>query len=224
MHALLNLFGKSPFAPLQKHMGKVKECVDKLPDVIEAAFKQDWQKVEEISDAISRSEYEADKIKNDIRNHLTSSVFLPIDRGQLLEILTTQDTLADRAEDIGVMLTYKEITLPDSLKDDFRELLAKNIAVFQEAYLIIREMDELLETSFGGIEAKKVAEMGNKVSEHEHEVDNLQKKVIKALYKEEDKMSFGTFLLWQKILSAISALSNLSEKLALLVRRTLESR
>lgn len=222
MNTLLNLFGKSPFAPLQSHMENVKECVHLLPAIFEAAFSKDFKKVEEISQKISHAEYEADKTKNNIRNQLTKSIFLPIDRGQLLEILTTQDTIADRAEDIGVMLTYKEISLPEHLKEDFNLLLNKNIGVFDEAHLMIRELDELLETSFSGLEAEKVGKMGEKVAEHEHEVDKIQRRVIKALYREEENMSFGTFLLWQKILTAISSLSNESEKLAHLIRRSLE--
>jgi predicted phosphate transport protein (TIGR00153 family) len=140
----------------------------------------------------------------------------------LLEILTTQDTIADRAEDIGVMFTYKELDLPETLISEVKQFLKKNIDVFDEAHLMIKEMDELVETSFGGVEAQKVMKMGEKVAEHEHEVDLFQARVLKALYKEEATMSFGTFLLWQKILAAVSALSNESEKLAHLIRRSLE--
>lgn len=222
MHTLLNLFGKSPFAPLQSHMGKVHDCVHKLPSLFDAVFEKDWKKVELIAKAISEAEFQADQTKNHIRNHLPKTLFLPIDRGQLLEILTTQDTIADRAEDIGVMFTYKELELSETLTREVKHFLKKNIDVFDEAHLMIKEMDELVETSFGGVEAQKVMKMGEKVAEHEHEVDLLQARVLKALYKEESTMSFGTFLLWQKILAAVSALSNESEKLAHLIRRSLE--
>ncbi len=87
MLTILSLFGRSPFAPLQSHMESVARCVHLLPILCEAIEKQDQVQIERIYDEISAIEHQADVIKNDIRNHLPKSLFLPIDRGNLLEIL-----------------------------------------------------------------------------------------------------------------------------------------
>ena len=71
-------------------------------------------------------EQKADQKKNDIRNHLPRSLFLPIDRSKLLDILTLQDCLADRAEDIAVMTTLKRIEMIEPIKANFNDFLAKN--------------------------------------------------------------------------------------------------
>ena len=46
---------------------------------------------QKIVDEICRLESEADEIKNDIRGHLPKSIFMPVDRRDLLEILILQD-------------------------------------------------------------------------------------------------------------------------------------
>jgi len=222
LSTILNLFGRSPFAPLQSHMDKVSQCIHQLPELFQALQAKDYETVERVAEKISELEHEADVTKNDIRNHLPKSLFLPIDRSSLLEVLTIQDSMADRAEDVAVLLTLKHIEILDIFKDDFYNFLNKNIEAFDSSCLIIKEMHELLESSFGGVEAIKVRSMVDMVAYQEHEVDILQRKLLKSLYQTEDNIPYSTFDLWQKIFSALSSISNLAEKLAYRVRMMLE--
>lgn len=219
---ILNLFGRSPFAPLQSHMEKVSGCVHLLVDLFAALDRLDYPAVEKISAKIAEIEHQADLTKNDIRNHLPKSLFLPIDRGHLLEILSLQDQIADKAEDIAVLVTLKPLELLPAFKVEFKDFVAKNVATFDEARLIIKEMHELLESSFGGIEAEKVRSMVEDVSFKEHEVDMVQLQLLKKLFQAENEMTYTTFHLWQKIFEATAAISNLSEMLASRIRMTLE--
>jgi predicted phosphate transport protein (TIGR00153 family) len=203
-------------------MEEVTECVNLLNDLFDALLKKDFDKLEQIAEKISKQEHKADLTKNDIRNHLPKSLFMPIDRGSLLEILSLQDTIADKAEDVAVITTLKRIEMPKSLVPDFKEFLAKNIETFHGARKIIKEMHELLESSFVGVEAEKVRQMVHHVSTLEHETDLVQRKVLKSLLMAENEMSYTTFYLLQKILEALGSISNLSENLALRVRMTLE--
>lgn len=222
MLTILNLFGRSPFAPLRSHMEKVTQCVYKITELFEALQNEDFAKLEKIAAQISELEHEADLTKNDIRNHLPKSLYLAIDRSNLLEILALQDSIADKAEDIAVLITLKPVKMIDSLKPDFKAFLEKNIESFNGTRDIIKELHELLESSFGGIEAEKVRSMVDNVAFKEHEADILQRKLLKNLFKAENEMSYGTFHLWQKIFEAIAAISNLSEKLAYRVRMNLD--
>lgn len=222
MLTILNLFGKSPFAPLQKHMEKVAECVFKLPDFFKALEEGDKKSVNQIAEQISELEHQADLIKNEIRNHLPKTVFLPMDRGNLLEILTLQDRIADQVEDIAVVLTLKPLHLMDSFKQEFYLFLKKNLDSFKGTYRIIQELHELLESSFGGAEAERVRSMIDKVAFQEHEVDVLQRKLIRKLIDSEKELTFVTYDLWQRAFIAIASLSNISEKLAFCIRTTLD--
>lgn len=222
MRALLSLFGRSPFSQLQSHMEKVADCVGCLPQIFQALEHKQFDKVEELSKKISHLEHQADLTKNDIRNNLPKSLFLPIERSSLLEILSIQDSLADAAEDAAILATLKQLQMPDSIKEDFDKFLKKNIEAFGVSKAIIKEMHDLLESSFGGVEAQKVQSMIEEVAFKEHEADLIQRKLLKHLYLAENEMSYSTFYLWQQIFVSIASLSNQAEKLANRVRMTLD--
>lgn len=222
MYTIISLFGRSPFAPLQSHIDKVGSCVHMLQDLFRALELKNYDEVEKISNKISELEHTADLTKNDIRNHLPRSLFLPIDRRQLLDILSLQDNIADSVEDIAVLVNLKPIEILEGFKDDFYTFLTSNIDTYNEAEKIIKEMHELLETSFGGSEAEKVKIMVDRVAFKEHEVDLIQRRLLKKLFASESQMTYSSFHLWQKIFEALANISNLSEKLANQIRMTLE--
>jgi len=222
MLTILSLFGRSPFAPLQSHMEFVAKCVHCLPDLFDALERKDYDRVEKLSEEISNLEHDADLIKNDIRNHLPKSLFLPIDRGNLLEILSIQDSIADKAEDVAVLVTLKPLELLPIFKEEFKLFLHKNIETFDEARLIVKELHELVESSFGGMEAAKVRSMVDLVAFREHEVDVIQRRLLKSSFNAEDQCNYISFHLWQKLFENIAAISNLSENLAYRIRMTLD--
>lgn len=219
---ILNLFGRSPFASLMAHMDKVSACVHLLPQLFDALESQEAPRLEELARKIEDIEHQADLARNDICNHLPKSLVMPIDRDQLLDILTIQDKIADKAEDIAVLVTLKSLELPLTFREDFKKFLNMNIETFNGARRIIQEIHELLESSFGGLEAEKVSSMVNQVSTKEHEVDTFQKRLLKKIFNAENEMTFTTFHLWQKIFENVAAISNLSEHLAFRVRMNLE--
>jgi uncharacterized protein len=216
------LFGRSPFVPLQAHMEKVAACVEMVPTVLDAFQRGDAGQVEAIAAEISKLEHQADLVKNDIRNNLPKGLFMPVDRANILEILSIQDTLADRAENIGVLLTLKQARQPDELKEKLKSFLDKNMEAFNQARRVIGELDELLETGFGGAEAERVKRLVEKVALTEHEADLIQRDLLKALYVHEEELSHGDFNLWMRLVRELASLSNQSERLANRVRMTLE--
>ncbi len=222
MVSFLNIFGRSPFAPIMNHMEEVSNCVYLLETLFKALKEKDYNALQEAAKKISEQEHKADLTKNSIRSHLPKSLFLPIARSSLLEILTIQDSIADKAEDVAVLITLKKIEILDSFKEEFNDFLAKNIETFNGARRIIKELHELVESSFGGIEAEKVRQMIDDVAFKEHQTDLSQRKLLKCLINAENEMSYATYYLWQSIFQAISAISNLSENLANKVRMTLE--
>lgn len=219
---LSKLFGKSPFAPLQNHLDKVASCVKELPALFKEVAKKDMKEIERIAKKISELEHEADLTKNDIRNHLPKSLFLPLSRTDFLEILSIQDSFADLAEDIAVLATLKPLENYNDLKEDFENFCISNLETFDLTKKVIKEFDILLESSFGGIEAEKVKGMIEELAYKEHEMDILQYKILKKLFNLTDKMDYATFHLWRNILKEIGEISNLGEKLGNRIRMILE--
>ncbi len=223
MNIIENLFTRSPFTPLQTHMEKVAQCVAKLEDLYVAFSKNEQDRIKTIVKEISEMEHSADITKNDIRNNLPRGLFLAINRANLLEILSLQDTIADKAEDIGVLMTLKKLEPIDNLMDDLKSFLKKNIDAVQQVNSIIRELDELLQSTFGGTEAKRVRQIINDVAYIEHEADLMQHEILKKLYNLDDRLNYSSFSLWMNIIRTISALGDTSEKLANRISMLLES-
>ncbi|MFQ5753846.1 MAG: TIGR00153 family protein [bacterium] len=222
MRTIAKLFGRSPFAPLQAHMGKVADCVNIMGLFFEALQKGDQNVIEKLAEEVSELEHAADLSKNDIRNNLPKGLFLPVDKSSLLEILKIQDRIADCSEDIGYLLELRELKMPKNINDDFKAFLDKNLESFSVAQKIIRQMDELLESSFGGMEAEKVKKMVDEVAYKEHEADLLQKKLLKNLFSREKEIFYSDFILWLRIIEKISTISDLAENLGDRVRTMLD--
>lgn len=222
MRIFTNLFTRSPFSPLQSHMEKVGKCVHKMEELYEAYLQSDYERIEHLAEEISELEHMADLTKNEIRNNLPKGIFLAINRQDLLEILSLQDTIADKAEDIAVLMTLKKLEPLKGMEKELKAFLDKNIEIVDEAHRIIREMDELLETTFGGKEAEKVVQMVEAVAYMEHEADVLQQRLLKKLFSMDDSIPYSSFFLWITILQAVASLGNTSEKLANRVRMLLD--
>ena len=109
MSTIGKLFGRSPFGQIQQHMEQVSKCIKKMAEAIQAARAGKFEELDQLSAEVSKLEHQADQIKNDIRERLLKRVFMPIDRGEVLEILSLQDSLADTAEDVCKVLTFKPL-------------------------------------------------------------------------------------------------------------------
>ncbi len=221
VNAMARLFGRSPFVPLQLHLDKVADCVEAAFSLLERIREGEDPNVEETAREISKLEHKADLVKNDIRNNLPRGLFLAIDRSQLLEILSLQDSIADKAEDIGILMSLRSAKMLDSLVEPFGEYIKGNKDAFHKARDVMRELDALIESGFGGVEATRVVQMVDAVAESEHNCDIMQRKLMKQVLDHEDELSVGNFFVWQRLLHEIAGISNYSEKLANRVRMLL---
>lgn len=223
MRTIAKLFGRSPFVPLQMHMEKVAECIERIPEIMNAYRRQDKGKVASLATKLSGLEHEADLIKHDIRNSLPRGLFMPVDRTNLLRILSVQDSIANRAENFGVLLTFKQAKTFEGFEEAFDELLATCLETFELARDVVNQLDELLETGFGGIEAQAVQELVGKVAQKEYESDLSQRELVRLLLANEEAISYGDFFLWTRIIQQIGGIADRSENLAAAIRVTLDS-
>ena len=217
---IAKLFGKSPFSPLQSHMKKVSLCIKKLTQVFEVLQDGNEKEVDLLVKELSKLEHEADLTKNDIRNHLPKSLFLPIDRSQFLEILSMQDAISDQAEDIGNLLILHP--LDPSLYKMLFNLYKKNITAFWDTRGIIKELNELVEASFGGIEAEKIKVSVEKTSYVEYEADKMKHRLMKEFFSLSSPPSTPVFYLYIRLIEEVNQISHISEKLANRIQMILE--
>ncbi|MDI9818694.1 MULTISPECIES: TIGR00153 family protein [unclassified Legionella] len=165
------MFGPSPIRPIEQHMRKVHHCAKQLHPFFEAILKQDWQVADNIKEKISAIEKEADMIKRDLRLHLPTGLFLPVSRTDLLELLSAQDRIANKAQDIAGLIIGRKMIIPEALTSEFMSFLERCLDASKQACKAINELDELLESGFRGNEVKIVEEMIMTLDEIEHDSD-----------------------------------------------------
>ena len=221
MSTIGKLFGRSPFGRVQEHMAQVATCIAKMSEAIAALAEDRYSDLDQIAADVSHLEHQADQIKDDIRNRLLKRIFMPIDRAEVLEIVSLQDALADTAEDLCVVLTIKRISIPDDIRDDFGEFCNLNVKAFETVATIIDQLDELIESGFGGAEGELVRSLARQVAYTEHQADLVQIRLLKKLYAHDQDMTAGEFHLWMRLTRILGSISNLSENLADRVLKTL---
>ena len=184
----ISLFGRSPIKPMQKHMAKAHECAACLVPLFDAVVALDWAQVEQIQQEMSRLEMEADVLKKSVRQNLPKSLFLPVPRSDLLELLSVQDKVANRAQDIAGLVLGREMVIPEAVSGLMLTYVQRTVDACAQALKAMNELDELLESGFSGREATLVEAMIAELDDIEHETDRLQIEVRRGLFKVEKEM------------------------------------
>jgi len=205
------IFGNSPVSPLQKHIASVIACVEQLVPYFEAVFKDDWDEATKIQRKLATLEGEADNTKNELRMNLPTSLFMPIDRGDILELLDMQDLIANRAKDISGLTLGRKMAIPDALADDFMAFLQRCIDATRQAQIAINELDELVVTGFRGDEAMRVRKMVAELHVIENETDDIQIKLRASLYVLENDLPPIDVMFIYKIIEWIGDLADASQ-------------
>ena len=219
MATITSLFGgHAPFKTLQAHMRVVYKCAQEIVPLAEAILAEDKAKTQLHAKVVFTLESEADLLKHELRINLPRSLFLPVDRRDLLEVLHTQDSIADTAEDIAETLTNRNMTVPDSMKETFIALVRRCVDVVGLAHQIIEEMDELLEVGFRGRVAERVEELAAALNEAENETDKLERKLSKQLFELEETLHPVTVIFWYRLIEWIGDLADNAEKVGNNVR------
>lgn len=209
---LLKLFGQSPFKPLQKHMRVVVRCAEEVTELFEALFAEDGEKIETVRDRIFALESEADDIKNELRAHLPKTMFLPVDRRDILEILTLQDSIAGTAQDIAGSLMVRRPKVVESIRDPFMSLTRRCLEACGQMERIMEELDELVETGFRGRESEIVLNMIDELNRIETDTDEKAISVLKELFAHEEEFDPVSIMIWHRIIRWVGDLANFSEK------------
>jgi predicted phosphate transport protein (TIGR00153 family) len=168
---LTGIFGSSPVRPLQTHMTQVVECVTQLAPFFEAVLSGDTQARQASLQKIVQLEQAADELKKELRLNLPTSLFMPVDRRDMLQVLTMQDKVAGVARDIAGLVDARDMALPAEMREAYMELLATCIQSCTQAHSAISELDELIETGFDNSERKRVNKMLNELDDLEHQTD-----------------------------------------------------
>lgn len=205
---LSSVFGRSPIGPIQKHIETAHNCATLLEPFFQAAFDERWDEVHNIQQNIIRLEHEADSIKKNVRLSLPKSLFLPVPRSDLLEIVTMQDKVANRTKDIAGIVLGRQMVIPESMRTAFLAYLRRSIDTSAQALKAMEELDELLETGFRGREVELVEELIRELDQIESETDLLQIQVRRILFDLERELPPVDVMFLYKIIDWVGDLAD----------------
>lgn len=217
------MFGQSPIRPIQEHIGLAHQCAEQLPAFIDAALADDWNKAEEIYNTISDLENAADDAKTSLRANLPNSLMMPVDRGDLLVMITQQDEIANCTKDIAGIMLGRQMQIPTQIASLMQGFVAEAVQTSAQAVKAVNEMDELLEMGFKGRVLNVVEELVEELNRLEHINDELQIDVRAALFKIENELPPVNVVFLYKVIELIGTLADAAQsaggKLQLLIAR-----
>ena len=206
-----NLFGRSPIGPIQEHMQIANQAAQLLPDLVRATAADDWDTARELHKQIEQAERAADKLKRSVRRHLPKSLFLPVPRSDLLGLVSMQDSVANTARDIAVIIMGRTMRFPEAIQESVLEYVEACTATCSQALLAIQELDELLEVGFSGREVKRVEAMLKLLDKMERRTDKLAIDLRARLFKMESELPPVDVMFYYRVLSLMGSLADEAE-------------
>lgn len=224
MNSIMGVFAKSPIKPLQEHIRKVHECAQHLLPFFEAAYANDWNKAAGIRAELSQMEKTADKLKREIRMNLPKGLFMPVDRTDMLSLVTEQDKIANIAKDISGRILGRKLAIPDPIQQEFTEYLKRCIETSGYAAKAVDELDELLETGFQGRELQIIDNLIKELDTVEDATDVMQISLRHSLHGIEQDLNPVDVVFLYNVIEWVGDLADLAEhvgdKLELMLARS----
>ena len=202
------LFGRSPISPIKEHMETCERCVLGLVPFFEAVSGADWADAEKRYRSVSDLEGDADKLKKKVRLNLPRSLFLPVSRQHLLEIVQVQDRIANGAKDIAGLMLGRKMKFPDQVNPALTEFVKASLDAVSLARKVTAQLSDLVTTGFSGREIELVEKMLEELDDAEHKSDVLQVKLRRALFDHEADLNPVSVIFLYRVIDQIGDIAD----------------
>ena len=209
---LANIFGSSPVKPLEKHIGIAYRCARQLRPFFSAAVSGDWDKALAARDAIEKLEHDADDLKKKIRLQLPKSLFMPVPREDLLELLLVQDKIANRTKDVSGLVVGRRMQIPSQIAVQFLDFVDRNVDAAKQARTSVRELDELFTAGFRGAEVELVAGLIEELDQIETDTDEKQAALRASLYEIEKTLDPIDAIFMYQVIELTGEIADMAER------------
>jgi hypothetical protein len=209
---LANIFGSSPVMPLERHVGLAYKCTKQIVGFFEAVIANDWDTARSIRREIERLEHEADDLKKEIRLGLPKSLFMPVPREDLLELLLVQDKMANRTKDVSGIVVGRTMQIPPEIASDFLEFVIRAVDAAKQARKSVRELDDLFTSGFRGAEVKLVSELIEELDQIETDTDDREAALRASLFAVEDTLEPVNVMFLYKVIGLIGEIADMAER------------
>ena len=209
---LANIFGSSPVDPLEKHIGIAYDCAKQLRGFFAAVVAEDWDEAARVRDEIEALEHKADDLKKKIRLQLPKSLFMPVPREDLLELLLVQDKIANRTKDVSGLVLGRRMKLPAEIADEFLDFVSRNVDAAKQARKSVRELDELFTAGFRGAEVALVEALIEELDRIETDTDNQQAELRSSLFAIEKSLDPVDAVFMYKVIELTGEIADMAER------------
>lgn len=211
-NVLANIFGASPVMPLEKHIEISHRCAKKLRPFFAAAISGDWETATEVRSDIEALEQEADDLKKHIRLNLPKSLFMPVPREDLLELLLVQDKIANRTRDVSGIVLGRRMHIPERIAEQFLDFVDRNVDATKQARKSVRELDELFTAGFKGAEVNLVEGLIEELDQIETDTDTKQAELRAALFEIEDTLKPVDAVFMYQVIELTGEIADMAER------------
>ncbi len=209
---LANIFGSSPVKPLEKHIDVAYQCAKQLRPFFSAVVSGDWEAAVSVREKIETLEHDADNLKKEIRLQLPKSLFMPVPREDLLELLLVQDKIANRTKDVSGIVLGRKMQIPSPIAEQFIEFVDRNIDAAKQARKSVRELDELFTAGFRGAEVDLVSKLIEELDQIETDTDNKQAELRAALFEIEQSLNPVDAVFMYKVIELTGEIADMAER------------
>lgn len=207
-----SLFGRSPFQPLLAHIVKTSECADQLLPFFDASQAGDWDEAAKYREAVTNLEHDADMLKTQLRLNLPNTLFLPVSRSDLLELISVQDKIANKARDITGIMLGRRMKIPAEMAQPMRDYLRIAVASVAQARKALEELEALLESGFGRNVSDVMQDLIRELHDLEHQADNQEIVIRRQLFELEAQLPPVDVMFLYNIIDWIGDLADRAER------------
>lgn len=206
------LFAPSPFADLQKHINQTYIAVELLEPFLKAVLAEDWKEADRLQQQIYGLEGQADNLKRATRLNLPNSLFMPVARSDILELISQQDRIANKAKDIAGLMLGRKMQIPADLTEAMQGFLCTAIETVKQAKSSILKLDKIIGAGFGRQTQGLLEEMLSKLDDLEQKNDEQEVEIRAILFGLEQGMPPVDAVFLYKIIDWIGELADRAQK------------
>ena len=208
---IIQTLRKSPFEALIDHGKIIHRSAKLLKEAFSDYIEGNYEDFEKKRKEIEKLELEADYIKSNIRNHLPKGIWMPVDRGVFLSLLSEMDKVVDLIQDVTEWLSMRKKPIPDSLKEDFLKLFDKSLESIKVSVDVLNALNIVVESSFLEKERENAKKIVHKLHEIEHESDILERRITREIFALEDQLSAAALFHLSKLVFLLGEIANHAE-------------
>jgi len=182
-----------------------------MNNCVKAACK--GEEIKDLIKATSKSELKADKIKSEIRDVLRGSVRLAIDKPVFLELVSRQDRIADYAENVVEILSFRDLYDNSEARKLVLNLADAVTATVDEYRKTVGRFEYLLESAFASKEKDVMHQHIGKVNDLEHEADLVEAKAAAYVFTNGDDQPLAAAHMY-RLIQRLDDVANAAETAA----------